>query len=85
MSDLDAVYAERNRLVIALAKHYPHGWGKDPAEPDWPVLYIDLPTGQVSWHFKKEDAINSGLLGGYDGEWDGHSDDEKYARLAALQ
>lgn len=42
----------------------------DPKEPDWPVVYIDLPTGQVSWHMPR-----------YEPEWDGHTTAEKYARI----
>lgn len=53
MSELDDVYAERNKVVTALAKLYPSGWGRVDTDPDWLVLYIDLPTGQVSWHFTR--------------------------------
>lgn len=78
-------YRERNRVVAALAKLFPSGVAVDPSEPDWPVLYIDLPDGQVSWHFQRSEAVE--LLAGipkYEGEWDGHSTEEKYARLKAL-
>ena len=37
-AEKDAVYAERNQVVLALARFYPHGWGIDPEEPDWRVL-----------------------------------------------
>lgn len=45
------------------------GIGFDHDEPMWPVVYIELPTGQVSWH-----------LPGHDRKWDGHDTVEKYRR-----
>ena len=84
-AEKDGAYHERNQVVAALAKLFPAGVAVDPDEPDWPVLYIDLPDGQGSWHFQRSEAID--LLAGipkYDGEWDGHSTEEKYARLQAL-
>jgi hypothetical protein len=43
-------------------------WASDAQ--DWPVLYIDLPSGQVSWH-----------MPAYRGRWDGHSTEAKYDRI----
>lgn len=84
---LDEVYAERNAVVLAFAHMAESmGWevgrGIDETEPDWPVLFIDTPAGQVSWHFKAEDMPDTMPL--YDGGWDGHTDAEKYERLARL-
>jgi hypothetical protein len=45
----------------------------DPAEPEWPVAYIDLPTGQVSWHMPQ-----------FADPWDGHDTEEKYHRVRAF-
>jgi len=42
----------------------------DPSEPEWPVVYIELPTGQVSWHLPQHKH-----------EFDGHVTGEKYLRL----
>lgn len=44
------------------------GWAGDAQE--WPVLYIDLPSGQVSWH-----------MPAYPGRWDQHTTQEKYDRI----
>lgn len=80
-------YAERNAVVLAFA-HLGElmGWevGKliDPREPDWPVLMVDTPAGQVSWHFKAEEM--PATMPNYPGAWDGHSTAEKYERLARL-
>lgn len=84
---LDAVYAERNAVVLAFA-HFADelGWtvgqAADPNEPDWPVLMIDTPCGQVSWHFKREEMPPK--MPPYPRGWDGHSDKEKYDRLSRL-
>jgi hypothetical protein len=74
---LEAAYAERNRCLYmalgwAASAGYPCGIKLGPGDgPVWPVLYIELPTGQVSWH-----------MPAYPGEFDGHSTTEKYARVA---
>ncbi|MFD9815160.1 hypothetical protein [Streptomyces sp. NPDC059080] len=59
----------------------------DPTMPDWPVLYIESPKGQLSWHMRPGDRdIFEGLkvptVDGY--PWDGHGTEEKYLRIEAL-
>lgn len=85
---LDAVYAERNRLVALLARIYPSGIGKTDIEgwdPEWHnVVYIDSPMGQLSWHFHDRDAWMFSDLDFYPGTWDGHSTELKYERLASI-
>lgn len=85
---IDAVYSERNRLVAALAHLFGNAaWrGLDPESPDFTVVYIDLPTGQVSWHIPDAEmtAFPPLPLRAPTG-WDGHGTDEKYRRLAALR
>lgn len=92
----DGAYLERNRCVALLARMavglgWRAGVREHPAEdtawePDWRTLvFIDLPTGQVSWHFHDS---QKGLLGGlprYHGAWDGHTTEEKYRRVAAVE
>lgn len=68
-------YDLRNRAIIeavymALFIGHDAGVRFDPAEPEWPVFFIELPTGQVSWHLPQHVKT-----------WDGHSTEEKYARL----
>lgn len=60
-------------LSLALAAGYVAGVRIDPAEPDWPVVYIELPQGQTSWHMPQ-----------YPVEFDGHSTAEKYERVRAF-
>ena len=83
---LDCVYNERNRLVALMARLFPSGL-KKTAIPGWDeawhgCVYIDLPTGQASWHFHDREAHLFDGLPPYSGEWDGHSTDEKYERIA---
>jgi hypothetical protein len=82
MNDI-SLYRERAHLVALLAALYPSSIGTDPAEPDWPVVYITLPTGQVSWHFSPDDQdLLFGVPRDDNTRWDGHTTDEKYRRIA---
>ncbi|MEV4826439.1 hypothetical protein [Micromonospora sp. NPDC049274] len=49
------------------------GVGHDPTDPRPVVVYLELPTGQVSWHLPAHPA-----------GWDGHSTTAKYARAQAF-
>jgi hypothetical protein len=85
----DAAYLERNQVVAALAKCLPSGVARtaiDGWSEDWHgCVYIDLPTGQVSWHYHDSQAHLFEGLPAYTKPWDGHSTEEKYRRVAALQ
>jgi hypothetical protein len=52
---------------------YQAGFRIEPAEPEWPVAYIELPTGQVSWHLPQHPVA-----------YDLHSTSEKYRRVGAF-
>lgn len=89
----DGAYEERNRVVAALARTVIanggvagiartaiEGWSED-----WHgCVYIDLPTGQASWHFHESQRELFAGLPPYTRGWDGHTTLEKYERLAAL-
>jgi hypothetical protein len=69
-------YEIRNRaiaisLYYAMALGWKAGIRIDANEPKWPVTYIELPTGQVSWHLPQHEL-----------EYDGHSVEEKNRRIA---
>jgi hypothetical protein len=85
---LDGAYRERAHLVAHLAALYPaHIGHTDPNAPDWPVLIIETPAGQMSWHFAERDLDLVGHVQPTEAEhrgWDGHSTEEKYERLRAL-
>jgi hypothetical protein len=86
----DGAYEERNQVVAAfaraaislgckagIARTAIEGWSED-----WHgCVYIDLPSGQVSWHFHDSQAHYFEGLPAYDGEWDGHDTPEKYRRV----
>ena len=88
-------YFERNQCVTALCKlalqlGLKAGRAVHPKEDtewdeDWRhMLFIDLPTGQVSWHIHDTEAWLFDDLPWYDGEWDGHTTPEKYKRVNTL-
>lgn len=87
-SEADAVYVERNKLVALLARIYPSGIKRTAIEgwdPEWhSCVYIDLPTGQVSFHYHDRQAALFDRLPDYQGEWDGHSTRDKYERIMWL-
>ncbi|MHA1168738.1 MAG: hypothetical protein ACTSRU_13000 [Candidatus Hodarchaeales archaeon] len=75
IQDNDENYEERYLLVYealyqSLRCGYKAGVRIDPDEPEWPVVYIELPTGQISWHCIQ-----------YEADYDGHSTEEKYERI----
>lgn len=85
---LAEAYFDRN-LVVQLAVDlawdagYKAGMYIDPSEPDWSVLYIELPgEGQVSWHVPKSELIPRKPRWPDDGtQWDGHDLEEKRRRI----
>lgn len=87
-ADKDAAYQERNRLVAVLARMFPSGIARTDIpgwDPEWHgCVFIDLPTGQASWHYHDSEAAQFAALPPYAKPWDGHSTEEKYGRLAAL-
>ena len=87
-SQVDQVYFERNQLVAALARMYPSGVRKTEIEgwdAEWHTcVFIDLPTGQASWHFHDRDVWLLEGLPVYTKPWDGHTTGEKYRRVAGL-
>lgn len=86
--DKDQAYFERNNVVAALARLFPSGITKTNIpgwSEDWHgCVYIDLPTGQISYHFHDSQGYLFEDLGSYVGEWDGHDKDEVHRRLATL-
>jgi hypothetical protein len=70
-------YEARNCFVVlavaeAMMLGYPAGFRIDPAEPEWPVAFIELESGQVSWHLPQ-----------HPNEWDGHTTEERERRVTA--
>lgn len=92
--DIDDVYTERNLIVqlcAYLTRFCPRtlwdAWrGTDPTEPDWPVIYIKTPAGQISYHMPREELLlNLPDMTGKDlYKWDEHTNEEKYERIKKL-
>lgn len=95
----DNAYAERNKVVAALAKMAMYlGWpvvvdktAIEGWEPEWHnCLYIESPQGQLSWHFHDSEMYLLSNLPHTDRDrafsrgWDGHTTEEKYQRLENL-
>jgi len=87
----DAAYSERDQLVCAMSKLFPASLERHPDEDtswenDWRwIVFIDLPTGQSTWHIHDSELAMFDHLPRFQGrKWDGHTTPEKYARLASL-
>ncbi len=89
---LNAVYRERDICIALLAvlskiAGYRVYIGKDrTAQSGWEnVLYIEIPTGQISWHFPEHEWYLFSMhekLPEYDEyAWDGHGVEVKYRRI----
>lgn len=88
MSEMDSIYTERNRCVAFMTRFaLANGWEagiKEGDDPEWPIVVIDLPTGQVSWHIPKGELHLFDGVPPYTKKWDGHASVEKYTRLEAM-
>ena len=87
----DGAYSERNKLVSAMSKVFPswlqdHDINDTAWEKDWRnIVFISLPTGQASWHLHDSELSMFTHLSRLCGNsWDGHTNEQKYERLAAL-
>lgn len=86
----DAAYTERDRLVQALSKLFPSYLCRHPEsdelwDADWRwIVVVQLPTGQASWHIHDSERGWFDHLEVRANQWDGHSTEEKYARLSRL-
>jgi hypothetical protein len=85
-TERDKAYRERAALVAYLAACHPSQWADEGS--DWPIVYVQTPAGQMSWHIARADQ---GLFGhvrpigeGPAPQWDGHTTEQKYERLAEL-
>lgn len=79
------LYTERAFLIALLTKHYPSAYTDAPDDEGWIIVYLDLPTGQVSWYIAPDDQhLFSGVRFAPDVEWDGHTTQEKYESIRNL-
>lgn len=86
--DRDRAYRERAQLLAHFAALYPSRLAySDWDNPEWPVLTVETPAGQMSWHINPSDADLFRHVHGDNQlvrDWDGHTTAEKYERLRHL-
>ncbi|MFI8360741.1 hypothetical protein ACIGD1_11335 [Streptomyces sp. NPDC085612] len=87
-AERDRAYRERAQLVAHLASLYPSQIAyTDPDTPEWAVVTIEAPTGQMSWHVAPADMDLFDHVERQNGlvlPWDGHTTEQKYERLQQL-
>jgi len=84
-AERDTAYRERAQLVALLAAIYPAAIAPAPDFEGWSIVYVDLPTGQASWHISVADLeLFEHVAKRTHVAWDGHSTEEKYRRIARL-
>lgn len=87
-AERDGAYRERAHLLAHFAALYPSHIGPtDPQAPEWPVLTVETPAGQMSWHIAERDLDlfeHVQPTGPEHRGWDGHTTEEKYERLRRL-
>ncbi len=87
-AEKDEAYRQRNHLVAALAHLYPSGVARTNIpgwSDDWHgCCFIDLPSGQISYHFHDSHAFLFEDLPPYTKPWDGHDKETVHARVKEL-
>lgn len=89
VEEKNEAYRQRNHLVAALAQIYPSGITKTNI-PGWDeewhgCCFIDLPSGQISYHYHDSQKYLFENLPPYSKEWDGHDKDVVHKRLSELR
>jgi hypothetical protein len=81
--------AERIILIACLSKEFPailahHTPDESGADYDWGwVVYIELPSGQVSFHIGESRGWFDHLAVANIPVWDGHNSEQKWGRVTA--
>jgi hypothetical protein len=87
-AEKDEAYRQRNVLVAALARLYPSGVRRTSIEgwsSDWHgCVYIDLPSGQISYHYHDSQSYLFLGLPAYTKPWDGHDKAAVEQRLSSV-
>lgn len=86
-ADITALYHERAQVLSLLSLHYPcHLSYSDPQFPEYPVLIMETPHGQLSWHIAPPDVelfdhVRRATAEAGAAAYDGHSTAEKHERI----
>jgi len=89
MSNMNAVYHERNMLVAYLATCYPSHLARHPEDDAWDddwrwLVCVHTPAGQMMWHLHDSEYPLFTWLTQQPNDWDGHTTAEKYTCLLGL-
>ncbi|MFD6401137.1 hypothetical protein [Nocardia sp. NPDC060249] len=84
------LYNERAALISVLASLFPAAIAyNDPKAPDVPVIYIDSPCGQLSWHINpahlRTHFAAVPTVAPHSIRWDGASKDVVLERVALIR
>ena len=82
------VYRDRTQALMALGRlaaacGFEVGVRPRITDPQWVLLFIELPTGQVSWLLPRR-SVDLDAWPAYDKPWDEHTPDEQRLRLGAF-
>jgi len=76
----DEAYYDRNQLALLCAKMAQKlDWKVKVKDEDseWPIVLINLPNGQISYHIPREEMIGDFEIDVDETFWDGHFLEEK--------
>jgi hypothetical protein len=81
----EELYDHRVLLYIKLACHVPYPTAWKPHYPGWPVLFIETPAGQISYHFPEKflPLVEENIQRDDNHVWDGHTSVDVLTRLEA--
>lgn len=80
---IEEAYYDRNQLVLVcaqLAMKIGYSVRVNIDDPDWPVVIINLPQGQISYHVPQDEMIGEYPMD-YNDSWDGHDLELKRKRI----
>lgn len=90
LRQLNEVYADRNRVVLAFTalawlRGWTVGWLLDNSAPEWGIVYVATPAGQVSWHYHRaREPQFEKLFPQFKGSWDGHTKGQASERITEV-
>lgn len=83
---IEELYEHRNLLfinfVLAVKDKYEVLWRSDDYTPGWFIVYVELPTGQISYHLPDNyHEYIKDFPEASDSYWDGHTSEDVQRRL----
>jgi hypothetical protein len=71
----EELYDHRVLLFLKLVFHAPYPSAWKPHYPGWPVLFLETPVGQISYHFPEKflSLVEANIQRDDNYKWDGHT------------